>query len=88
MNQNKTQEQHIMTQDESLQRLKLKTQEVEQEVTLKDREQGETLEIMEMLKLELNNYQDFKSEMRKEVIAERTKADQYETQYKQLLADH
>jgi hypothetical protein len=88
MNQNKTQEQHIMTQDESLQRLKLKTQEVEQEVTLKDREQGETLEIMEMLKLELNNYQDFKSEMRKEVIAERTRADQYETQYKQLLADH
>ena len=77
-----------MTQDESLQRLKLKTQEVEQEVTLKDREQGETLEIMEMLKLELNNYQDFKSEMRKEVIAERTRADQYETQYKQLLADH
>lgn len=88
MNQNKTQEQHIMTQDESLQRLKLKTQEVEQEVTLKDREQGQTLEIMEMLKLELNNYQDFKSEMRKEVIAERTRADQYEAQYKQLLADH
>lgn len=77
-----------MTQDESLQRLKLKTQEVEQEVTLKDREQGQTLEIMEMLKLELNNYQDFKSEMRKEVIAERTRADQYEAQYKQLLADH